>query len=418
MPSAALPAGFKEYASTLPGVDAPSFLRAMEDPPAVSIKLNRRKILSTTDIGYSGLRPVKWCASGFYLPERPQFTLNPLLHAGVFYVQDASSMIYETIVERLVESGDLKEGATIADFCAAPGGKTTSMINAVPDGVLVVANEYSGQRAGSLRENLLKWGYPEILVTNSPTRDLSSGAPLFDLVAVDAPCSGEGMMRKEEVARTQWSRTLVDHCAALQKEILRDAVGALKDGGVLVYSTCTFNLEENERQLAWLRDEFGLEPMDIPLPADWGVGGALEGDIPAMRFMPHLTEGEGLFAAVMRKPGTAEKGNQEKVKKVIRQRAKVIADGIPTSKSKGRVELPASESVLAVDYDRGKRPEAELDTAQALSYLRGEPLVLDSEVPKGFVAVTYKDHPLGLVKNIGTRANNLWPSPWKIRMRT
>ena len=407
---------FIESVSRLPGLDVKAFLTAMSEAPSVSVKLNRRKISDVAQLGYGNLEPVSWCRSGFYLDERPKFTLNPLLHAGAFYVQDASSMIHETLVSNLLDAGMLPERPLVLDLCAAPGGKTTSMINALPDGSTVVANEVMPQRVRILAENLKKWGYPDILVTSSQTSRLASAAcEAFDLIAVDAPCSGEGMMRKDEDARNQWSPRLTAQCASLQREILADAVSMLRPGGILIYSTCTFNREEDELNVGWLVDECGLQPVHHGIPAELGIGSEIDSPYPALRFMPHLTRGEGLFAAVLRKPGESPASNHRKTLDSLRKKAKVILDGIPTVTLKGKLELPASQWALATDFPRGKYPEEELDLDTALRYLRHEAIVLDPNVARGFVVVTYKGHPLGLVKNIGNRANNLFPAEWRIR---
>lgn len=410
-----IPEEFLKIVESMPGVDAVAFSAAMSEVPAVSVKLNRRKCADITELGYGSPAPVKWCSNGFYLDERPQFTLNPLLHAGVFYVQDASSMVHEEIVRRLVAGGVLDATSVVADFCAAPGGKTTSIINALPDGALMVANEFEPRRAAILKENLLKWGYPEMVVTNSPTSRLASLGEVFDLVAVDAPCSGEGMMRKDETARTQWNPGLVTKCAALQREILADAVAALKPGGILIYSTCTFNRTEDEDNVSWIAAEAGLEPVDMELPAEWRIGASLRPDVPALRFMPHLTRGEGLFVAVLRKPGESATTNRRKLSDALRRQTRVILDGIPTVTLKGKLEIPASEWTLAVDFPIDNYPFAELGKETALSYLRHEAITLSADTPKGYVVVCYKGHPLGFVKNIGNRANNLFPANWKIK---
>lgn len=411
---------FIEKIRNLLGEEANAFEEAMREPPSVSIKLNRRKAKNVADTGYENLEPVKWCGSGFYLPERPRFTSNPLLHAGVFYVQDASSMIYETVMERILPmSLDTGQPPVVLDLCAAPGGKTTSMINALPDGSLIVANEYVKSRANVLRENLIKWGYPDIVVTNSPTSVLARIGAAFDIVAVDAPCSGEGMMRKDETARAQWSEGLIHQCATLQREILSDAVRMLKPGGFLIYSTCTYNREEDEEQLEWLAGEYGMVPFDLDLPAEWGFGRGIDTDLPSYRFMPHITRGEGLFLAVMRKEeDMPEKtvGKSALLAKIDKT-AKVICRGIPQYTEKGRLRIPESVSVLAADYDRSLYPEAELGEDDALAYLRHEAIRLPEDAPKGYVAVTYRGHPLGLVKNLGSRANNMYPGEWKIKYK-
>lgn len=391
------------------GVDFNAFLMAMESQPAVSIKLNRKKCDNIEEIGYGEkLERVAWCESGYYLPERPQFTLNPLLHAGAFYVQDASSMVYESITKRIVETllpsptGTSDSRLSVLDMCAAPGGKSTSMLNALQENTLLVANEFVGQRANILRENLLKWGHAEMIITNSPTDRFARVGERFHIVAVDAPCSGEGMMRKDDEACRQWNEGLVAQCAALQREILSNAIDALLPGGYLIYSTCTFNTIENEGNLQWLIEQ-GLELAEAP-----------------QRFMPHITRGEGLFVVTLRKPGELPAAiNPEKTKELIRKNCKVIQDGTPMKEikesRKGKIELPIGESVLSNSYHRGEYPEVELSESEALNYLRGEALTLPAETPRGYAVMTYKGHPLGLMKNIGNRANNLYPQHWRIK---
>jgi len=412
-----IPRDFLNQFHDMPGVDANAFAQAMLLPPAVSLKINRRKLSDIGEAGYGELEQVAWCRSGYYLDERPNFTLNPLLHAGAFYVQDASSMVYEEIVSNLVAQGALPQRAGVLDICAAPGGKSTSIINAMGDDSFLLANEFVPQRATILKENLLKWGFPNIMVTNSPTSRIASLGESFHLVAVDAPCSGEGMMRKDPKAVEQWSPSLVRQCAALQRDILTDAVGALLPGGFMIYSTCTFNRVEDEDQLIWLRDVMGLEILD-PLPANsFGILGSVVPGVPALRFMPHVTRGEGLFVALLRKPGNLTAGCDSKLPARIRSKAKVILDGIPKTIMKGKVEIPASESVLATDFDRASYPMAEVGRETALRYLRHEAITLPGNMPRGYVVISYGGHPLGLVKNIGNRANNLYPAAWRIRQQ-
>lgn len=415
-----LPEKFIQQMNGLLGDQTQSFLDAMQMPPAVSVKLNRRKAVTPDIIGYEGTEPVKWCRSGYYLPQRPVFTLNPLLHAGVFYVQDASSMIYEAIIEKILPAvRDKGDSLRVLDLCAAPGGKTTSMINALPDGSLVVANEFVGTRAGVLKENLTKWGYPDIIVTNSATKNFAQLGESFDIVAVDAPCSGEGMIRKEEVAVSQWNEGLQRQCASLQREILNDASAVLKPGGYLIYSTCTFNRLEDEENVKYLVEELAMQSVDMDFPEDWGIGKGIDTPYPCLRFMPHITRGEGLFACVLRKQGeyqeTRRRRNGSFINELAAAKVRVIADGIPLTTVKGRDTVPATESVLRCDYRPGSLPETDLDEATALSYLRHEAIKLDGGCPKGFVCVRYKGFPLGIVKNLGTRANNLYPAAWRIR---
>lgn len=415
------PDEFRQQMENLLGDEAGEFFAAMQRPPEISIKMNVRKSRNAADAGYGDLERVGWCANGYYLPERPRFTLNPLLHAGVFYVQDASSMIYETLAEKIVPMAlDTGSPLRVLDMCAAPGGKATSLINALPDGSLVVANEFVASRAAVLRENLIKWGYPDIVVTNSPTSAFASLPESFDIVAVDAPCSGEGMMRKEEVALTQWNKGLIRQCASLQRAILTDAFRTLKPGGFLIYSTCTFNREENEDNVRFMVEELGLTPFDPELPEEFGIAKGFDTPYPVLRFMPHVTRGEGLFAAVLRKEGDfapAPRIRPEIFMRRLEAATKPICIGIPATVAKGKEEVPASESVLSTAFKSDSRPAADVDEPTALAYLRHEAITLPANTPRGFVVVRYKGHPLGLVKNIGSRANNLYPKAWRIRIK-
>lgn len=415
----AIPEGFKEMVQGMQGIDGEALLMALDTQSPVSIKINRRKMPDCTPqavagtLGYGDLRPAPWCESGFYLPSRPQFTLNPLLHAGVFYVQEAGSMFYESIVQEL--AADLPPGLVL-DACAAPGGKSTSILNALPDGWTLVSNEFVPTRAAVLRENLLKWGYPDIVVTNSPVSSLAKAGPLFSIVAVDAPCSGEGMMRKEPVARSQWSPGLVQQCAALQREILANAVDALLPGGILIYSTCTFNTAEDDDNLQWLVDNFGLEPIQLRCAAL--VPGHADNPSPnhAVRFMPHITDSEGLFVAALRKPGELRPVKNPKAKlSQLMKGCKVLCDGYPAPTMKGKNLIPDPTAALDVTFDANKYPRADVDLTTALDYLRHNAITLPSGSPSGVTVLTYKGFPLGFVKNLGNRANNMYPKEWRIR---
>lgn len=483
-----LPSLFTTMISDLLGNNAPAFFEAMSMSPAVSVKQNRRKDqntpLSFTDKAGNHIpaTPVKWCSSGLYLESRPAFTLDPRMHAGAYYVQDASSMIYETVVERLFDEGLLSNSPhrplTVADLCAAPGGKTSSMINALPDSSVVLANEFVTQRAAILKENILKWGFPNTIITNSPVEKISAAGIGFDLVAVDAPCSGEGMMRKEEVAVSQWSPELVAKCVALQREILDNAVTMLNDDGILIYSTCTFNRLENEENVEYLITRHQLKPVDLDFPAEWGILPGIDAPGPCYRFMPHATRGEGLFLAVLRKPASSscndfptteifttspsskrqerrkgkisrssesshdktppapdfsgyvagryqsiadgdtlrlESSDTQRLADRLKGKVKILSAGIPAARLKGRDWAPTVPLLLSTAYRHGSLPECRLPLDTTLNYLRHEAITLPPDTPTGFVSLIYNNLPVGLVKNIGTRANNLYPSEWRIR---
>lgn len=411
-----LPEGFVIMMEKALGSEASDFFAAMDEPPSVSVRLNSRK---PTD-AFDGCKPVAWCRQGRYLPERPVFTLDPLLHCGAYYVQDASSMILHYITSVIVGTLSHETGVdplplSVADFCAAPGGKATAILDALPDGSRMVANEFVAKRAGALRENLTKWGVPGVTVTNHAVSYFAQNGDLFDFVNVDAPCSGEGMMRKDNDALAQWSEELVAKCASLQREILTDAARTVRPGGFLVYSTCTFNTIENEQNAKFIQEELGMVPFDPKFPADWGIPGGIGTDLPVARFMPHKTKGEGLFLSVFRRPGVFSPSVM--TKKTSLQPVARLIKGKNQRKTPIETPPPSIEDILSVDYDRNKYPLAELTLEEARSYLRRESVTLDESIPKGYAVVTYKGIPLGPVKNIGQRANNLYPKNWRILMR-
>lgn len=427
--------GFKEMMRGLLKDEADNFFAAMGRPAEVSVRLNSRK----PGADFPESDPVAWCPQGRYLPSRPVFTLDPLLHAGAYYVQDASSMIYYEVAKRIAailtgSSEGVSEAApytlSLLDLCAAPGGKTTAMIDALPNGTRVTANEYVGKRAAILKENIIKWGYPFVTVTNRDSSFFSTGDFAFDIVAVDAPCSGEGMMRKDEDACRQWSHTLISECAALQREIVSNAVKALKPGGFLVYSTCTFNRQENEENAEYFSETLGLRPVDLGFPEEWGIAGGIDTDLPVCRFMPHKTRGEGLFLAVFQKPGNWQPSGvaERSLRHASRKSFPGSPDTATRKKSAGKPksihtkpinaeETPDIEEILSIDFDCSRFPTAELSKDMALSYLRREAITLPPGSPKGLTVVTYKGLPLGMAKNVGTRANNLYPKNWRILMR-
>ena len=238
----------------------------------------------------SQLSTVKWCEYGRYLSERPKFTYDPMFHAGAYYVQEASSMFVWQALTQLVD-----KDAVVLDMCAAPGGKSTAIAQYLSEDGFLVSNEYVPQRAHVLVENITKWGAPNCVVTNNAPRHFEKLKSRFDAILVDAPCSGEGMFRKDERAREEWSPANVEMCVERQREILESAWHVLKPGGVLIYSTCTFNSHENEEQVQWLIDEMGAEYLPIKIGEDWMITETERG----YRFLPHKTRGEGLLSVFM-----------------------------------------------------------------------------------------------------------------------
>ncbi len=424
--------------------------KALDTAPSVSLRLNPDK--STAADAPSGGRPVAWCPDGYHLQERPRFTFDPAMHQGRYYVQDASSMFIGHVVRHLL--GEETVPVKVLDACAAPGGKTTAIISALPPGSLVVANEYDSRRAAVLRENLAKWGYPLTAVTQGDTSRFRATPGYFDIIAADVPCSGEGMMRKDDEAVAQWSPELVDRCVVRQEEIVCNLWTALRPGGYLIYSTCTFNTAENEAVVARMIKDYGAQPVEIPVDASWGVASSLVEEIPAARFIPGLIEGEGLFMAVVRKPADdcispfrSKKRDKspsrqpkslpvpKEVKNWLLDKyparlsvvdSSVIADFTPgepypailtIATLKGRDAIPSQQLAMSLALNAEAFPSCEVSADTAIDYLRCEAVTLPSGTPRGIVLLTYQDHPLGFVKNLGNRANNLYPKPWRILSR-
>ena len=415
-----LPQAFlDDILAALPPGERDAFLRALtEDEPQASIRLNPRKGAAPP----AEAEPVPWCPEGYYLRRRPTFTLDPLLHAGAYYVQEASSMFVAHAVRSLVEAP-----VRALDLCAAPGGKTTALLSALPEGSWLVSNEIDRRRARILAENVTKWGYPNVTVTASAPRDFTGLAEAFGLILVDAPCSGEGMFRKDPASVSEWSPRKVRECAATQRQILADVWPALRPGGLLLYATCTYNVHEDEEIVDYLCDGLGAEPVAIPTEAAWRIHPPLAGTRPCCRFMPHFTRGEGLFVAAVRKPGDAgrrrdrENGGGDGDALRLRRLSGlyVLQDGIAAGVTKGRDYIPSHAEALAVTLPPDAYPRVELSLDEALRYLRRETIVLPeadgTPAPRGHVIVTYQGHPLGFVKNLGSRTNNLYPQEWRIR---
>jgi len=382
--------------------------------------------------------------TGRYLAERPVFTLDPLLHAGCYYVQEAASMLLEQAVQAC---GPWSARTVALDLCAAPGGKSTHLAALLPKEALLISNEPVRARQGALLENNWKWGRTGTVITGSdPSAFLSLGA-IADLIVVDAPCSGEGMFRKEPFARTQWNDGLVEQCALQQRTILDAAWELLRPGGTLIYSTCTWEGRENEQQVERLLQR-GAAFVAPPIDPAWGVVAGDKG----YRCYPHRVKGEGFFLAALRKPGervpNAQRPNTASVPEelqpwceasehyasIVHQEVHhvhpvhahslvqsllntvhVLAPGTPLAERKGSELRPHAAWALADALRRDAFPQLDLDREQALRYLRGE--ALNAEGATGVSLVTHAGRPLGWVQGAGRRWNNRWPAPWRIRMR-
>ncbi len=426
-----------------------------ETQPTVSVRLNRRKLCH---VDFEITDPVPWLQDrGFYLTSRPMFTLIPQMHQGAFYVQDASSMFISHVIRQITKNSN---PVTYLDACAAPGGKTTAAIDALPEGSLVVANEYDFKRASILTENIIKWGYPDVVVSRGDTRKFRKLQNEFDIIAADVPCSGEGMFRKDSEAVNQWSPSLVNECAERQKEIIDNLWDSLRPGGFFIYSTCTFNRKENEDMVTHILDNYDAESVEIKIDSDWGIvkSPVLPNGIYAYRFIPGIIRGEGLFMTVFKKAGeyiskkekNAKKPKQNKpdvnVAKVadrilmptefeikteddkviafpaeyiatlnrLSKNLDIIHHGICLATIKGKDLIPSQSLAMSDCINTSAFPNVIIDTETALQYLRRETVTLPDDTPRGFVLLIYDNLPLGFVKNIGNRANNLYPEQWRI----
>lgn len=441
--------------------------RALDGEACVSIRVNPAKaegLCGEQPARVSEVLPmltaagrVPWCADGFLLAGRPSFTFDSDFHAGAYYVQEAASQFVGCLLQGVPTSG-----ARILDLCAAPGGKTTLYASLVGRGGLVVANEIDRRRASVLADNVRKWGTGNVVVTTCEPHAVCDCEAWFDVVAVDAPCSGEGMFRKDPAARGEWSENNVRQCAARQDDILREAWRALRPGGTLIYSTCTFNRDEDEgsleRMLAWAGDEVAA-PYPVDVDPAWGIVEGEVGPFRTFRFFPHRTVGEGFFAAVARKApdapgrqrlpkgrrsmvapadrasagelrrwvrepdrmvfgtvagtGYAWYGEQAEAVKTLSEALPVICSGVALGQLfKGRLK-PDPALAFFDGLERGAVPVAGLDDEQALRYLRRQEVAAGA-LAEGVNLVTARGRALGFAKRIGARVNNMYPNSLRI----
>ena len=445
-----LPTDFAARTRALLGEEYNLLEAALRTDSPVSIRINQQKL------GDARMEDsVAWCSAGFYLRERPSFTFDPLFHAGGYYVQEASSMFLEQAIR-----GFVSEPVRCLDLCAAPGGKSTHLLSLLPEGSLLVSNEVIRSRSNILAENLTKWGNPNSIVTNNDPEEIGHLRHMFDVILTDVPCSGEGMFRKDADSMGEWSVANVELCAARQRRIIHDIWDALKPGGLLIYSTCTYNTEENEDNIHYIQEELGAEVLAIPVKEEWQVSGPLHFDNPVYRFFPHKTRGEGFFLAILRKaPGEVEelrmKGKDKKGKskpstipstinewienpgdfrmeicgttlqaipaahydmwQMLSSRLRIISPGICLGELKGKDVVPSPALALSTSLNKSAFPRVDVSWEDAIRYLRKETLTLPPDTPRGYALVCYKGLPLGFAKHLGNRANNLYPQEWKIR---
>jgi 16S rRNA C967 or C1407 C5-methylase (RsmB/RsmF family)/NOL1/NOP2/fmu family ribosome biogenesis protein len=434
-----------------PGFDEAGFVEAHRQPAPVSIRLNPYK---PATLSHHIASPVLWCRDGLYLEQRPNFTRDFLFQAGCYYVQEAGSMFLDHILR---SCAPLDEALTVLDLCAAPGGKSTLIQSALNRDSLLVSNEVIKPRAEILSQNLSKWGLANILVTNADPRDFSELHGVFDVIVVDAPCSGSGLFRKQEDAIDEWTPDLVNLCGQRQKRILADALPSLKPGGLLIYSTCSYSVQENEDMADWLMSDYELESVPVELQAVWGV---VESRSPlhnasGYRFYPGQTRSEGFYCSVFRQRGDASRTaahsrNKPKTTLASRKETDLLTHWL--HKPEGHAILKFKDDLLLVNeaalrfmnaypqlylkragtrlgelvrddliphhdlalsiYSSEAIARVEADEEQALRFMKKE--AFDAGGAKGWALISYKGYGLGWIKGLGHRLNNYLPNEFKI----
>ena len=425
------------------------FKHSFDNEVATSVRINPEKYKDKP-----ALTSVSYCSNGFFLPQRPLFTIDPFIHSGVYYVQESSSMFLDQAIKQL----ELRPGIKVLDLCASPGGKSTHLASILDRQSLLVSNDVIRARSQILSENLKKWGNSNVIVTNNDPRDFQRLPDFFDVVVIDAPCSGEGLFRRDSNAIPEWSPDNAQLCAQRQQRILADVWPTLKEGGILIYSTCTFNPAENEENIQWLNDYAEIEPVFLTIENHWGITITQAGKFPCYRFYPHKVSGEGFFMVVLRKTGINFPVNQRKLKDnpllstkgekemsksflindgldilrfedsllafptdhiaellQLKNNLRILHAGVKIGEIKQKDLLPAHELALSPILNRSNFPELELTIEEALTYLKRDD-ISPLSVNKGWNLVTYRNIPLGWVKNLGNRYNSAFPKEWRIRM--
>ena len=430
-------------------IDSNALFRALTEPSPVSIRINlakwnRKPVNSET---------VPWCSSGFYLNDRPSYTSDPLFHSGCYYPQEASSMFLEEVFRQTVDGS---KPVRALDLCGAPGGKGTHLAALIGNNGLLVANEVIKPRVRVLSENITKWGAGNTMVTNNDPADFVSLGGYFDIILVDAPCSGEGMFN-DPVAIREWSAENAFHCSERQKRILRDIWPSLKQNGILIYCTCTFNPAENEENVKWLTGPGRAESLKLDLSLFPDITEIHYQGINGYGFYPDKIRGEGFFISAIRKTEKSQEAGIKNLKSpfkrlrkdelftlnswtdfpdenlvstgddifsiagntndylLLHQKLKILKGGTRICSVKKMNLIPNHEFALSNKLRKEAFNTAELDYHQAVAYLRRDNLMLP-DAPKGWLIVTYKGSNLGFINNIGTRLNNYYPVEWRIRM--
>ena len=448
MPEEVFPPAFAQRMQIQLQQDWNNFLSVHEHPSPTSIRINPLKSNSKE------LEKIRWTDFGYYLDQRPSFTFDPLFHGGAYYVQEASSMFLEQALKQTI---DLLQPLQVLDLCAAPGGKSTHLLSLLNDKSLLVSNETIRSRATILAENIQKWGNNNVVITNNDPEDFQRLEGFFDVIVVDAPCSGEGLFRKDPHASKEWSEENIELCALRQQRILNQVWPSLKKNGILIYCTCTYNERENEDNLNWLVKENKVESVKLKVESSWGVDEVRTKNVFGYRFYPHKTRGEGFFISVVRKteeqheisihkkktfdhPTTKIKERLSEWVKVsegidfikheelilalpknyifeiefLSKFLKVIQKGTAIATAKHDKLIPEHAFALSTKINRENFNSIELSLDDAIAYLRKDVLNLTGE-KTGFTLMNFQNVPIGWANLLGNRMNNLYPSAWRIR---
>lgn len=447
-----LPEEFLERIKSDRPNDCSVFIEAIDREVNSSVQVNPKKSESD-DWKQIVSAQVPWWGEGKMLSHRPKFTQDPLFHSGAYYSQESSSMFVGWLAEKLLAG---KEDIRVLDLCAAPGGKSILLSEVVGDRGVVFSNEINKGRNQILVENIVKWGAANVLVSLGDAGKYKNFEGYFDLILVDAPCSGEGMFRKDELSREEWSLANVEMCAARQKDILADVLPLLRDGGHLIYSTCTFARSENEEVCEWLVAQESVEGCKFDLPEDWNIEYTDSIDYRGYKFLPHKVLGEGFFcAAFVKTSGKATRSNKKGGKPFFKALSKNVLDkwnlnfksnfysnphdevfasplendefqwvvaelfvtlpGVEIGKII-REELIPAHHLAMIPNIHSVSDFIDLTRDQALDYLCKEEINIESPTV-GWAIVSYQSTPLGWVKIMKQRVNNYYPKEWKIRFR-
>ncbi|QNL50537.1 RNA methyltransferase [Olivibacter sp. SDN3] len=430
-------------------INAEQFIQEHETGEQItSVRINPAKQSGA----FNNLSNVPWCKEGYYLNARPVFTLDPLFHAGTYYVQEASSMFISHIIKTILPD---KTPSIVLDLCAAPGGKSTLLNSTLHSDSLLVANEIIKTRVGTLADNLTKWGNINTIVTNNDPASFSRLPGYFDLMLVDAPCSGSGMFRKDPQTINQWSEESVKLCSQRQQRILADSLIALKENGILIYSTCSYSVEENEAIADWLCDHYDMESIQIPIDSNWGIDETLspKHQCYGYRFYPGKLKGEGFFTSCFIKKESQHTFNRKKIKSqqnqvdssIFRNWIKADIDstlfsfkedillfprhqltalqiiqnvlylkkvGTKVGKVNKRDVIPHHELALS-NYQHTHIQKVELSLTTALQYLRKADIAIETSI-SGWALACYHGFALGWMKVLPNRINNYYPKDWRI----